>query len=353
MRRVGGALALALLGGSIAAPLGTGAREPDMRSCGPAYAPPWQSVLDRARDVVTLEGVFNERVRPDTAPGRTFDARAAVIERTETIRWGAFDLSGQDPDMVWVGGHAESGRRARASWATHKANDDPDDPGRNSAAFTIRSPSATLLGFSARNVHDGIRIEDYPDWTIEGVRLTYVRDDAIENDSLTSGILRDSLLDGVYVVMSTRPGRGKDIDGSQSTITLERVLARLELQPYPFKWRTKPGTVRVDGVPHGHGNLFKMYTEHPEWNPRFRILDSTFMIDNASHASRFDFPPDHLIAECRDVSIVYTGPGRYPGRLPTGDCVEVTKDRRVWERRRDAWLRRHGDVEHDGTDRFD
>jgi streptogramin lyase len=49
------------------------------------------------------------------------------------------------------------------------------------------------------------------------------------------------------------------------------------------------------------------------------------------------FPPG-TVAE--NVTLVWTGPGDYPGPLPAG--VTVTRDSSVWYAARTAWLQRHG-----------
>jgi hypothetical protein len=46
-------------------------------------------------------------------------------------------------------------------------------------------------------------------------------------------------------------------------------------------------------------------------------------------------------ATFENVTLVWLGPGRYPGSLPAAGLT-VTRDRRVWDRAKADWLARHG-----------
>ena len=62
----------------------------------------------------------------------------------------------------------------------------------------------TVTGMHFFNVHDGPR-SSANDWTVQHVWGAYVRDDCIENDLLLTGRVYDSLFDGCFTGISTRP----------------------------------------------------------------------------------------------------------------------------------------------------
>jgi hypothetical protein len=67
------------------------------------------------------------------------------------------------------------------------------------------------------------------------------------------------------------------------------------------------------------------------------IEDSIFLVEEVPNGGTTDFPPG---ATAKNVTIVWLGPGEFPGRIPTG--VTVTRDRAIWDRARERWLERHG-----------
>ncbi len=316
--------------------------------------------LDRPQDLVTVDGVVTERHQPDTEGGRVFDARRAQFY-TDNVRWGTIDLQGDDSEkgMCWAGGEVHSTRPYDASWLDHKAVADPNDPSRNSAAIANRSVDAKVTGLYAFNVSDAFRTSDAKNWRVEHSWVQYVRDDGIENDRLQSGTIYDTLFDGVYTAFSTRPDTpDTDVDGRNSLMTIDKVLARLQAQPYPYKWQEDRGAIDVsgesysgNGMPYGHGLLFKHEEGNgPGRNIRFAIRDSVFLAEHYTTDKDFDFPEDALIEECSNVSVIWLGPGEYPGRLPDSkfpNCVKVVTGqagRDLWKQKVTDWHARHPNV---------
>jgi len=288
-------------------------------------------LLEEASDVITLDGSYTSKYEADGAQGRGFDARNATFVTGE-IKWGAVDIEAGSSitDMVWAGGYFDSGKPWDASWDDHKATSEADLPGRNSVAIENRSTRTTITGVYAHNVHDGFRSSTATDWVVQHCWASYVRDDAIENDKYQPGFVFDCIFDGTYSGISARPSSSNEgLDAEGAVLRLEKVLVRMQAMPYPYKWEEKPQNV-VDsnnrpweggvsqGIPYGHGNIFKIVSDGDPKNMHWSIKDCTIVgMTNMENKSYYDFPDDSLIDELENVTIVWLGDGTYPGYLPT------------------------------------
>ena len=273
-------------------------------------------------DVEVVNGYFEDEYEPDTAPNMTFDAwKADFLNRD--VRWGMITLNGgsDDKGICWEGGYVTTDKAWDASWEDHK---DREGPTRNSVAIDIAVGEIAVKGLHFFNVHDGVRFSDEAsNWLVENVWGDYVRDDCIENDHVLSGRVQDTLFDGCYTGISTRPSSSdEDLDGSREVVTLDSVLLRLQATPYPYKWDEKDDALDAVGnpysgvgVPYGHGNFFKMH--EVDKNPHFAITNSVFLAYHQNEPDKFDFPAEELIDQCENNTIVWLGPGEYPGKLPT------------------------------------
>jgi hypothetical protein len=131
----------------------------------------------------------------------------------------------------------------------------------NSAAVAVRrSGGVRVAGIRARRVRDGIRFSSgaYP-FVLEKAWLSDVRDDCVENNFLSSGIIRDVHFDGCFVGISAKVPSGRTADGSAETVILEGVLMRL--QPFPIQGGVSQGS------PLKVGDL----------SPSFRLYGSVFV----------------------------------------------------------------------------
>ncbi len=136
------------------------------------------------------------------------------------------------------------------------------------------SPNTTIRNFHIDGTWDGIRF--IPDdllnvangnshgWLIEDVRMTNIRDDAIENDFAQTGTLRDSLLDGVFSAFGT-----VNDQSSHGVLTVDDSI--IIMKDY-----------LKDGVM-VHGSPFKFNTEHPENNPDLQIFNSIIAVQDPTH----------------------------------------------------------------------
>ncbi len=302
----------------------------------------------------TIVGHFEDKYSPLPIPGNTFDAREAVFLNNR-VKWGMINIEGSaaDTGMYWLGGYVYTKKPWNASWADHK---DLDGPTRNSAAISIAAPNMTVAGLYFFNVHDGVRTSNAYNWAVEHCWGEYVRDDCIENDHLHSGRIYDCLFDGCYTGISTRPSKSDNkSNGAGEIIEIDQVLIRLEAMPYPYKWQDKKGVINAagepytgSGIPYGHGSFFKM--TDPDRNPHYAIENCIFLAVHLTSPPKFNFPPEELIDRCENNTIIWLGPGRYPGKLPVQKfpdgfrIVTGQEGRDLWQAKVTDWHNRHPDV---------
>lgn len=127
--------------------------------------------------------------------------------------------------------------------------------------------------------------------------------------------------------------------------------------PYPYKWEEKSGVIGEDGrpydgtgTPYGHGNVFKIENNDIQRNPHFSVTNSVFLITHYTTPGNLDFPPEVLIDACANNTIIWLGPGDYPGELPTAefpDCFTLLTGQHgidLWVEKVSDWHSRHPDV---------
>jgi hypothetical protein len=275
----------------------------------------------------TFVGGYNQNaLEPDT----TLDLRGATFLASETNRY-PLNLAG-GAGVVLLGGRVLGQYDRTWSWdQMHTVNN---------AAVAFENPQLTVDGLRIDNVTDGIRPQEGGAFTVRNVRMSYVRDDCIENDHLQDGLVEDSLLDGCYVAFSARPSAEKIANGMDGTGKLWRIhrsLVRLEPMPGP----AEPS---LDGL--GHGGFFKWHLRDDpaaSLSPKLSLHDNVFLAERVGQvgAERMGVPPGKL-ASCSNNVMVWLGPGDYPAPLPA--CFRVTKDRAAWDAAVAAWLARHPDV---------
>jgi hypothetical protein len=222
-------------------------------------------------------------------------------------------------NLCIVGGTVLGQQPRDLTWQEVKRSHDGDALRAQGQAWYV------IDGLRADNVEDGVA--PFGDGFVgRNLYFTYIRDDCIENDAISSGYVSDSLFDGCFMGLSERPSKGYDPSPPRpaEAFAMDGVLLRLEPMPHEKA---------ADG--RGHGQLFKW----SRWSNRLMLRNSVFLVEQVSvnGAKSMGFPKG-TVAE--NVTLVWTGPGEYPARLPDG--VKVTRDRAVWEAARAAWLRRHG-----------
>jgi len=263
----------------------------------------------------------------DVADQRTYDLRGATITGYPKASRYALLFGKRKPGVATcvVGGRV-IGQQSRAhTWQTMKRQLDGD-------GLNFKSQGGLVDGMRIDNVEDGIGAigGDPTGITVRNVHLSYIRDDCIENDAVVNLLVQDSLLDGCFTGVSVRPGaqaRPAPAPAGERT-QLERVLLRLQPMPYS----RQEAKCKRDGL--GTGGFFKWSA----WANQLVVEDSVLLAERiAARCSRaMSFPKGTY----RNVTLVWLGPGDYPGKLPA-QGVTVTRDRAVWDRAKADWLARH------------
>ncbi len=266
------------------------------------------------------------------ASGTTFNATKADwhIAANETVP--AINIYDSD-GVVFDGGEIWGDISQTAEWTSiynHMAT-----------GFRV-SDSANV---TIRNVHidgtwDGIRF--IPDdslsvangssngWLIEDVRMTNIRDDAIENDFAATGTLRDSLLDGVFGGFGTLNDQS-----AHGTLTVDDSI--IIMKDY-----LKDGEMT-------HGSPFKFNTANPENNPDLKIVNTIIAVQDPTHNgfSRLSEAWDHLTESSGNYYLNLSDtpfPSNYP-LPPKGFTILQGKAARDFLQSEKAkWL-----AEHDGA----
>lgn len=207
----------------------------------------------------------------------------------------------------------------------------------NSCAFIFGSDSApdfTVDGLRAHNVWDGIRPRaGTMNWRVQNCWISYLRDDAVENDHMYSGTIDDCLFDGVFVGLSCRD-KSTD-DHSNEVVTMQNSLMRLAILP-------GPGGKDWYEPADGHMGFTK-------WNgyaPKLSLKNNIFMLEQLpwNGVGGLEFPQGNAnkLHESENNIIVWLGQGDYPGIIQRG--FTVVTDRAVWDNAKAAWIAAHPKV---------
>ena len=208
----------------------------------------------------------------------------------------------------------------------------PWDTFHSTGAFNVANPDSIIENLTVHNYGDGIRLRDgATHWTIRAARESYLHDDCIENDRLSTGTVTDSLLDGCYVGMSARPSSSDTTsDGRTHTMTVEGSLVRLQPMPTVYK-----------GPAPGHGGFFK-WDDDTGRSPKLSLHDNVFRADQLPNHGSLGLPVGYDVS-CSGNVIVWLGAGEFPAaaswKAQCPDTVIVT-DRAVWDVAVTGWLAR-------------
>ncbi len=144
----------------------------------------------------------------------------------------------------------------------------------NSAAVRIEdAPNAIIRDWRISNTWDAIRVSwNSQNFVIEDVWVTNTRDDAVENDRIQSGTIRDSLFDGVFGGISVDPSSSSPVDGHNETVTLDGVLLRLQPSLYLGEM-THSAFIKTDSATPG------------TVTPHFRFINNVIAIEDVTHHS--------------------------------------------------------------------
>ena len=288
--------------------------------------------LQRPRITTAGAGVRTQPYKlDDLEDNTTVDLRPAVFHavmdktrpRGEQNNYPVLVGTNRPVGVCLVGGVVLGQQSKALTWEQVKHGAGKHDGGGNDGdGVRVESADwALLAGTQVSNTIDAVGV-GRGNAIIRDVYAEYIRDDCVEADSLSEVVIWDSLLDGCYMGVSQRPGKGSALRRAEpdptKRVILDHVLLRLGSE--------HPG---------GHSNLFK-------WSPAANQLvlrDSVLMaeMESVDGTRSMMFPEG---TEAHNVTLVWTGPGPYPGGLVPG--VTVTRDRSVWDRAKADWLDRHG-----------
>jgi hypothetical protein len=214
-------------------------------------------------EVMTLSGDYgfqSTRLTPEESV--TIDASDAnwIVANigAQTNRYPVIVEGGTDVSIV--GGTVEGRVPMDIDWTNAYVN---------SAALFLQNPDDVLVqDWSISRAWDGIRIRGDEDasFALDGVRLSHIRDDAIENDNGVSGTISNSFFDGVFVGLST--GEANMPDRTDNVVKFDNVIVRMEESLYK-------GRVT-------HQSPFKTF----ENSPQMEIHNSIFAIEDPNHAGQ-------------------------------------------------------------------
>lgn len=300
--------------------------------------------------VLDLRGVafhMNENTKfpqgkplPDVVPSRQelkAMGRAPYEERYALV---IQDKSLASRDVFVYGGDFVSMQHPALVWRVVKSMYTGD-------AIHVRGSGHIIVdGVKMFNVEDGFSPRGDAYWIIRNAYARDVRDDFVENDGLLAGEIRDCLVDGAFVFLSSRPGREGKADPTKmiaankrkwkdNVVLVENTLVHCRAYPWDGDAKGEKLAHAVDG---------KVSGNHFKWDTlagKLVVRNCIFMIDTvfASGVGAMEFPENGVY---ENNTIVWLGEGAYPARVPDG--TRVTEDRSVWESARAGWFRRHGIV---------
>ncbi|MER9140266.1 hypothetical protein NKI20_29135 [Mesorhizobium sp. M0830] len=283
---------------------------------------------------------FEQQSIKNLEPGATIDARNASFTVANSRNSDPSAMTGCDegplpvnryplvirncPGVRLTGGRFDGQVPLTSDWR---------DTYCNSAALLVRdgTTDATIEGIRARRCWDGIRFAEHADgFRLKGCWLSEIRDDAVENDYLLSGIVEDCLFDGCFSGISLDPA-SNERDGTGQTVRIDRSLIRM------------------------HAFLSKGEITHQapikavDQSPRLRIAESVFALAAANmRGFRRLERTWRLTIESRDNVLLWLPDAPIPSALPlppSGFRVLTGADARsYWSRAHLQWIAAHQNV---------
>lgn len=264
--------------------------------------------------------------------GNTYDLRGSLFEANPLMFPVLFD----DPHDTCVVGASVQGQQERnLTWSEVKSQTAHIIFDGDGIGWENPTGKFVIEGAWIDNMEDGVGqpFDLVPDrsttWSLRHVYARHIRDDMLENDGCLTGDVQDSFFDGIWTLYSGKPSKpARPLVQGSATLTIRDSLIRFVCMrddrqngstcPNPDQW--------------GAGQVFK---NGVECNLKIKIEDSIFLIEDIK-ASGADFDP----ANYENVTVIWTGGGSYPGRIPSG--VKFTTDKSIWDKARADWLKRHG-----------
>ena len=271
-----------------------------------------------------VSGTLTRQWKSCATSDETFDLRklASKGNFTDSSNLSIGDRCGA-PRTVVVGGTVVGSLSHSLDWSYVKKHYDASGlrlEGRGWMVVYDLSVTDIEDGFRPR-VADGTENNNTVAWQLSGAYMNWIRDDAIEDDYLMSGLIQDTLIDGTNRFISAYPRAGTHYSNQGMTVTVNNVLVHM---------KSMKNSHDKDGF--GFGGIFKWSDKAGSVN----MSDSIFLLDEAP-TYKTPFPKGNY----SNVTLVL-GPnfdGPYPTALPKG--VHTTRDMSVWKDARSTWLNTH------------
>ena len=290
--------------------------------------------------VLAGEYGFEQQLIRNLQPGATINARNAAFTVANSRNINPSAMMGCDegplpvnrypvvirncPGVRFIGGRFDGLVPLTSDWR---------DTYCNSAALLVRdgTTDATIEGVRARRCWDGIRFAEHADgFRLKGCWLSEIRDDAVENDYLLSGIIEDCLFDGCFSGISLDPA-SNERDGTGETVRIDRSLIRM------------------------HAFLSKGEITHQapikavDQSPRLRITESVFALAAANmRGFRRLERTWRLTIESRDNVLLWLPDESIPSALPLPPSgfrfLTGANAREYWNKAHLQWIATHQDV---------
>jgi Ca2+-binding RTX toxin-like protein len=237
-----------------------------------------------------------------------------------------FQVLGAGPGLIIKGGTINGEVPQASDWEYTYAN---------SAAIRVDlSPGAVIEDWRITKPWDGIRLAGTSNttFTINDVWISNSRDDAVENDDVLGGSIKNSLFDEVFSGISLGDG---DADGSDNTVTIEDVLLRSK--SYLYKGEMT------------HGSPMKMDSSSGDVTPSLRFINTVFAIEDVDHIGqgRLQKAWDKTVESRGNVFLNLSDtplPSDYPKPGAGWTILQGEAARDYWEAARAKWIANHDGI---------
>ena len=250
----------------------------------PTPVPAPSECLAQNPQVVT--GAQTSRFNPSVSGHLAVDARSASW--TQVDSWPVSTTG--SGSICWDGGSIIGTWTLDTTW----------DVFHHTGAFNFANPNSVVENVRVHNYGDAINVRDgAANWTVRGAHTSFIHDDCLQDDFLNSGVIADSLFDGCYVGISTRPSANDlSSDGRNNTLSVETSLLRLQPMPTVYK-----------GPAPGHGGFFKW--DETGRSPKLSLHNNIFRVDQTPNHGSLGLPSGYQVS-CSGNTIVWLGAGAFP-----------------------------------------
>lgn len=283
---------------------------------------------------ITLSGNYgwNPYIAKGLASGTVIDATDAVWFQDNDGSDGSVNdypfRVYKAPNVVIEGGTINGKIDQSGDWRTIY------DMGNSAGLRTEDTPNVVIRDWHITNTWDAIRVSwNSPNFLIEDVWVTNARDDAIENDRLQSGTIRDSLFDGVFAGLSIDPDSSNPVDGHAETVKMDGVLMRLKPYDYDGEY-THASFIKTDSATHG------------EITPNLEFTNCVFALEDVEHRSYRSMVDawSNTVKSSGNVFLNLSDtplPSDYP-KPPSGwTILQGAAARDYWDKAKAAWIAGH------------